>query len=145
MTRVKKKKRAMTLLEIMIVIFIIGIISSVIGYNMKGSLEKAKAFKTGEGIKKIKEIFELELAQGSTNLNEIITQPAKVLQNSGLVTNAKDMLKDGWGVAYSITASPRGMIQVKSAAYDRYKEKHKKPVHDEEIAAADEEHEDQED
>ena len=46
MKKLKKSKKAMTLLEVMIVIFIIGIISSVIGYNMKGSLEKAKAFKT---------------------------------------------------------------------------------------------------
>ncbi len=69
---IRKTRRAMTLLEIMIVIFIIGIISSVIGYNMKGSLEKAKAFKTTEGIKKITEIFELELAQGTTTMQKIL-------------------------------------------------------------------------
>lgn len=141
MIKIKRTKRAMTLLEIMIVIFIIGIISSVIGYNMKGSLEKAKAFKTGEGIKKIKEIFELELAQGATTLNEVMNHPDKVLHNSGLVSNPKDMLKDGWGVPYKITTSAKGAIHIKSIAFDKYQEKHKKPQDNDEIAFIDEEEE----
>ena len=41
-----QKKRALTLLEIMIVIVLIGIIGSVIGVNMKGSLDAGKAFKS---------------------------------------------------------------------------------------------------
>ena len=133
MKKLKKSKKAMTLLEVMIVIFIIGIISSVIGYNMKGSLEKAKAFKTGEGIKKIKEIFELEMAQGTTNLQEIISDPETVLQNSGLVNSGKEMLKDGWGAPYQITISQRGNVVLKSEAYDRYKLKHKKPKQEDAI------------
>lgn len=136
MKKLKKSKKAMTLLEVMIVIFIIGIISSVIGYNMKGSLEKAKAFKTEEGMKKIKEIFELEMAQGTTNLQEIISDPETVLQNSGLVNSGKEMLKDGWGTPYQITLSQRGNVVLKSMAFDRYKLKHKKPKQESEIASA---------
>lgn len=145
MAKAKCRKRAMTLLEIMIVIFIIGIISSVIGYNMKGSLEKAKAFKTKEGIKKIKEIFELELAQGAANLEDIVKHPDQVLKNSGLVSHPKDMLKDGWGVAYTITASPRGGVQVKSQAFDRYQERHRPAPKESEIALADKKEEEEED
>ena len=66
----KKKQRPMTLLEIMIVIFIIGIIGSVIGYNMKGSLEEGKAFKTQEGIKQLYEIFHLEMAKGTASIDD---------------------------------------------------------------------------
>jgi general secretion pathway protein G len=145
MKKLKKNKKAMTLLEVMIVIFIIGIISSVIGYNMKGSLEKAKAFKTEEGIKKIKEIFELEMAQGSTNLQEIIENPGAVLQNSGLVNSGKEMLKDGWGVPYQITLSQRGNVVVKSESFDRYKSKHKKPKQESEIASTEMDEDNQED
>lgn len=145
MKKLKKIKKAMTLLEVMIVIFIIGIISSVIGYNMKGSLEKAKAFKTEEGIKKIKEIFELEMAQGSTNLQEIIENPGAVLQNSGLVNSGKEMLKDGWGVPYQITLSQRGNVVVKSESFDRYKSKHKKPKQESEIASTEMDEDNQED
>ena len=116
----------MTLLEIMIVIFIIGIISSVIGYNMKGSLEKAKAFKTKEGMKKIGEIFDLEVASG-TLLYDVIADPARVLKSSGLVSNVKDLLRDGWGTDYTIRLSKNERsVLIKSDNYDRYQAKHKK-------------------
>lgn len=121
----------MTLLEVMIVIFIIGIISSVIGYNMKGSLEKAKAFKTTEAIKKIKEIFELELAQGTASYDEIENKPEEVLENSGLVNNGKEMFKDGWGKRFEIKILSSGEIRLKSQAYLAYEKKHKKVAVDE--------------
>ena len=134
MKPVRKVRRAMTLLEIMIVIFIIGIISSVIGYNMKGSLEKAKAFKTTEGIKKITEIFELELAQGTTTTQSILKNPAAVLDNSGFVTNPKEFLKDGWGIPYKIELTKSEKIKISSEAYNTYKNKKKAKVISEEIA-----------
>jgi prepilin-type N-terminal cleavage/methylation domain-containing protein len=127
----KRKKQAMTLLEVMIVIFIIGIISSVIGYNMKGSLNKAKAFKTTEGMKKILEIFELEIAQGSASLQEVVTSPEDVLEGSGLVTSGKEMFKDGWGQPYEIRLSSSGRILLKSKAYETFlKKQNKKPLKD---------------
>lgn len=122
----KRKKQAMTLLEVMIVIFIIGIISSVIGYNMKGSLNKAKAFKTTEGMKKILEIFELEIAQGSASLQEVVSSPESVLEGSGLVTSGKEMFKDGWGQPYEIKLSSSGKILLKSKAYETFLKKQKK-------------------
>lgn len=122
----KRKKQAMTLLEVMIVIFIIGIISSVIGYNMKGSLNKAKAFKTTEGMKKILEIFELEIAQGSASLQEVVSSPESVLEGSGLVTSGKEMFKDGWGQPYEIKLSSSGKILLKSKAYENFLKKQKK-------------------
>lgn len=124
--RLKKKKKAMTLLEVMIVIFIIGIISSVIGYNMKGSLEKAKAFKTKEGVKKLHEIFDLEMASG-TLAQEILDNPENILKASGLVNNPKDLLKDGWGSPYDIKLSKNERdIIIHSEGFDRYKAKQNK-------------------
>ena len=99
----KKKQRPMTLLEIMIVIFIIGIIGSVIGYNMKGSLEEGKAFKTQEGIKQLYEIFHLEMAKGSASIDDVRNDSEKVLKHSRLVRNPKKLLLDGWGEPYKIT------------------------------------------
>lgn len=129
----KRKKRAMTLLEVMIVIFIIGIISSVIGYNMKGSLEKAKAFKTAEGIKKVKEIIDLEIAQGMGSVPDTIEKAKDLLANSGLVSNPDDLLKDGWGVPYTIKISRvNGSLILKSENYDKYQTKHKKAAPKEE-------------
>ena len=59
----RRKKRTLTLMEIMIVIVLIGLIGSVIGINMKGSLDKGRAFKTKEAIRQIDDIFSLEIAQ----------------------------------------------------------------------------------
>ena len=47
-----RKKRAITLLEIMIVILLIGLIGGVVSYNLKGTLDKGKAFASKEGAKK---------------------------------------------------------------------------------------------
>lgn len=137
----KRKKQAMTLLEVMIVIFIIGIISSVIGYNMKGSLNKAKAFKTTEGMKKILEIFELEMAQGSASLQEVASSPEAVLDGSGLVTSGKEMMKDGWGQPYEVKLSSSGKIQLRSKAYEAFLKKQKKTASTEIIAKEDDEEE----
>ena len=83
---IKKKKQPMTLLEIMIVIFIIGIIGSVIGYNMKGSLEEGKAFKSKEGSRQVYEILTLEVAKG-TEMSEITSKTAEVLEASEWVNS----------------------------------------------------------
>lgn len=116
----------MTLFEIMIVIFIIGIVSSVIGYNMKGSLEKAKAFKTKEGMKKLHEIFELEIASG-TLVQRIIDDPESILKASGLVNNPKDLLTDGWGAPYAISVAKSGSdLSIKSDNLKRYMTKQNK-------------------
>ena len=97
-----RRQAGMTLLEIMIVIFIIGIIGSVIGYNMRGSLDKGKAFKTKEGVNKLYEIVQLEEAQGNPLNPELDLETAveQLLTNSGLVRKPSDLMKDGWGNTY---------------------------------------------
>jgi len=95
-----KKKYAMTLLEIMIVIFIIGIIGSVIGFNMRGSLEQAKAFKTKEAARKLYEIVLLEEANNKkveSSANDPYHELYLVVKNSELVRRPSDIMKDGWG------------------------------------------------
>lgn len=116
-----KKKRAFTLLEIMIVIFLIGLIGSVIGYNMKGSLEEGKAFKTKQAIMKIREIFELEIAKGASE-QDIADDPARYLKASGLVSKPEKMIKDGWGQRFSIKAN-EGKLKISSAKLSTYKQK----------------------
>lgn len=119
-----KKKYAMTLLEIMIVIFIIGIIGSVIGYNMRGSLDKGKAFKTKEGVNKLYEIVQLEEAQG-TLLNpdlDLKTAVERLITNSGLVRKPSDLMKDGWGNVYEFKQSGKDgkELRITSDKYESY-------------------------
>lgn len=98
----KQKKQAITLLEIMIVIFLIGIIGSVIGYNMKGSLDEGKAFKTRQGKAQVEDIFLLAISEG-VPVQEILDDPLECLIRSGLCKNPDQMLRDGWGEVYKFS------------------------------------------
>lgn len=95
------KKRYITLLEIMIVILLIGIITSVVGYNVKGSLEKGKVFKTQQAQTQIRELLLLEVARG-TNIEDVVKDPKKYLKESGLVRDIASLLKDGWNEPFEI-------------------------------------------
>ena len=112
----------MTLLEIMIVILIIGIVGSVIGYNMRGSLERGKAFKSREGAKKVYEILTLRMAEGIT-IENVIANPIVTIQQSGLVSNPTELLKDGWNQDYVIDQTEHGELKVISQRYMDYLEK----------------------
>jgi general secretion pathway protein G len=118
-----KKKRALTLLEIMIVIFLIGLIGSVIGYNMKGSLEEGKAFKTKQAQAQIHDILELAMAKGIP-ADEIADNAEALLKDSGLVKDPKKMLQDGWNQPFSIKVrGSDGKITIASKKLDEYNEK----------------------
>lgn len=119
----RRKKRAITLLEIMIVIFLIGLIGSVIGYNVKGSLEEGKAFRTEQAKLQIQDILSLEASYG-TSLEEIVVDPGYYLKKSGLCKDYKKLLKDGWGQPYAITLSKLGTsIKIHSVALEKHKTK----------------------
>lgn len=117
-----KKKKAFTLLEIMIAIFLIGLIGSVIGYNMKGSLDKGRAFKTKQAIQKVTDLLELELADGA-NPDQLLENPADFLRATGVVKKPNDLLKDGWNNKMVIIINEDGEIEVTSEALNKYEEK----------------------
>lgn len=121
----RRKKRTLTLMEIMIVIVLIGLIGSVIGINMKGSLDKGRAFKTKEAIRQIDDIFSLEIARG-TSAEYILGHQADILKSSGLVKNPEKFLRDGWGVPFKITLDGRTTDRfiITSDKYDAYKVAH---------------------
>jgi len=116
-------KRSFTLLEIMIVIFLIGLIGSVIGYNMKGSMEKGKAFRTEQAMRQIDDALGLLLAEGRTNKNEIEANLAKELEKTGLFKKPNEIAKDGWGEAFAVTVEQDGSINIVSENYNNYRQK----------------------
>ena len=120
----QRKKRALTLLEIMIVIVLIGIIGSVIGFNMKGSLDEGKAFKSRQAKEQITDILMLEVARGMS-IEDVIAKREQVLANSGLVKKPKEFLKDGWGVEFEVKPHGRSSdkIIVSSAKLKAYEAK----------------------
>jgi general secretion pathway protein G len=122
-----KKRRSFTLLEIMIVIFLIGIIGSVIGYNMKGSLEKGKAFRTEQAMRQIDDSLSLLLAEGRTNKEEIEEQLAVALEKTGLFKKPEEIAKDGWGNEFRVNVSEKDQtITVYSKKYDDWCKKNQK-------------------
>lgn len=124
----KIKRRDMTLVEIMIVMFLIAMITGVIAYNYTGSLEEGKAFKTKAGIEKIKTILALSAADG--NLDQAIENWQIIIKRSPLVQNPDELIKDGWGVEYGVGLEDRDgeekEIVVTSVKYNNYLQKNSK-------------------
>lgn len=124
----RKQKQAITLLEIMIVIFLIGLIGSVIGYNVKGSLEEGKAFRTDQGINQIRDILMMQAAEG-VSLEDLVSAPKAYLEASGLVKDVDKLQKDGWGIEYRIQKNNDGTdFEVISDKFNAYKEKKQKAL-----------------
>lgn len=122
----RKKIYALTLIEIMIVIVLIGLIGSVIGVNMKGSLDEGRAFKTEYAMEQIKDILMLEVAKGES-IETVVSQKEAYLENSGMVKDVKKLLKDGWGQDFQV--SHKGQkITVHSDSLSKYKLKKNKKI-----------------
>lgn len=121
---IKYKKRFVTLIEMMIVMFLIALITGVIAYNYRGSLEEGKAFKTQAGIEKLTTILNLEIARSPDSLNNITTEWPNIVRTSPMVQNADALIKDGWGFPYRVEVSD-GVVTVHSDRYDDYSRTHR--------------------
>jgi type II secretory pathway pseudopilin PulG len=115
----KTKKRNVTLIEMMIVMFLIALISGVVAYNYRGTLDEGKAFKTAADIKTIENI--LNLASANEDVSTVLDDWPKYIEKSPLVQNPKAMLKDGWGGAYHAFLGEEGNIVVTSKKFDDYR------------------------
>lgn len=103
----KKKKKAITLIEIMIVILLIGLIGGTLAYNMRGSLDKGKEFKTDQNKIKLYDILMLEYAKGDTSLKEIADHWEDVAKKSPLV-KGDQVIKDGWSRPFKVNITNDG-------------------------------------
>lgn len=120
-----RKKLQITLIEIMIVMFLIALITGVLAYNYRGSLEQGKVFKTKSAIEKLESILNLAVAE-NPELNDSIEENwMDVVKNSPLVKNPKDLELDGWGKAYKVERNSDGVIEIHSDGLTEY-EKSKK-------------------
>ena len=128
------KKRAITLLEIMIVIALIGIIVSVLGYNMRGTLSEGKAFKREQAQRQIKEILLLELAKDDNlTAEQIAENPERYLSNSGLIKEPKKYMKDGWGKRFDVKVAKDGNdFIINSKSLTSYRNSKKKQLEQDE-------------
>ncbi len=118
-----KKKQTFTLLEIIIVIFLITLITGAIGYSMKGTLDKGRAFRTEQGIEQLRDLLLMSLAEGES-ADAIVKDPARVLKKHGLAKNPDKIIEDGWGKKYEITLDKKKTdFQISSSSLKSYKQK----------------------
>lgn len=117
------ERRFITLIEVMIVMFLIALITGVLAYNYKGSLDKGKEFKTKAGIERLETILNLAVSEHPSLLKEIDEHWEEVVKSSPLVQNAKDLIYDGWGNKYHVEVNAEGDIEVSSTGLKEYREK----------------------
>lgn len=95
------KKRALTLLEVMIVIFLITLITGAIGYNMRGALDKGKVFRTNQAKEQLHDLLLICLHEGGKP-EEIAANPVKALSDLGLAKDPEHLVLDGWNTKFEI-------------------------------------------
>lgn len=120
-TKKSLKRRFVTLIEMMIVMFLIALITGVVAYNYRGTLEEGKAFKTKAGMEKLETILSLMLAD---NPDADFSQGSwqEYVKHSPIVQNANTLIKDGWGEEYTVSFdAEHNVIKVSSKRYEDYK------------------------
>lgn len=121
-----KKKRCVTLIEIMIVIMLIGLIGGALAFNMRGSMDQGRAFKTEQNQIKIHNILMLEAAQGK-ELDTVVKNWETYVKSSPLANNKNDdILYDGWKKKFVVSVVDDDEIKVHSEKLDTYQKKHEK-------------------
>ncbi len=95
------KKRTLTLIEVMIVILLITLIGGAIGYNMKGSLNKGRQFKTKQGKERLHDYLLICLEEGTSG-KKLEENPDHYLKKLGLAVDPDKVMYDGWGMKYTV-------------------------------------------
>ncbi len=117
------KKRALSLLEIMIVIFLITLITGTIGYSMRGTLDKGRAFRTQQAQEQLHDLLLICLAEKG-DAEAITKDPLHYLNTLGLAKDPDNLIVDGWKVKFDITTNQsKNDFNIKSAALEKYKAK----------------------
>lgn len=116
------KKRALSLIEIMIVIFLITLVTGAIGYNMKGTLDKGKKFSTEQAMEQLEDLLLVCVDEGNPP-EKVAKDPKKYLIQSGIAKNPKKLTQDGWGKDFLITLSDEGKFIIESENLNKLKKK----------------------
>lgn len=93
------------MIEIMIVMFLIAMITGVVAYNYRGSLDEGKSFKTKAGIEKLENILNMAVSEDPYLLNDIESNWKQIIDKSPLVKDKEALKKDGWGYEYNVTVN----------------------------------------
>jgi len=119
----RKKKRALTLLEIMIVIFLITLITGAIGYNMLGTLDRGRIFRTQQAKEQLHDLLLICLADKG-DAEAISKNPLQYLKELGLAKDPENLIKDGWKQPFAIKATrDKNDFIIQSVGLEKYNKK----------------------
>lgn len=124
------KRRFVTLIEMMIVMFLIALIIGVVAYNYQGAFDEGKAFKSKAGIEKLQTILNLAVAQDPSLLDDLSSNWQEIVRGSPLVKNPEGLIHDGWGEEYEVEVTD-GKIVVRSQKFTEYRRTHQTLFKDE--------------
>lgn len=118
----KRVRRAVTLIEMIVVMTLIAIITSAITYNYQASLEQGKEFKTKELYSRVETIIALKCAEEQQNmsLSDINTNLADILKASPMWIGQTSPT-DGWGKAITLTEVEENGEKVFKCTSEGYK------------------------
>lgn len=120
----KIKRRYVTLIEMMIVMFLIALITGVVAYNYRGTLDEGKVFQTKTGMQKLETVLNLEIAKNPDLGNGIKSNWQNIIRNSPLIHDPERLIKDGWGFPYDVDVDDNGAVKVTSQKLNEYMRSH---------------------
>ncbi len=97
-----KIRRAITLIEMIVVMLLIATITGAIAYNYKESLNQGKVFQTREAINRIETILNLALAERPNEAENILQDWQNEIRRSPLVKDPEKFMVDAWGGIYQV-------------------------------------------
>lgn len=121
-----RKKNAITLIEIMIVILLIGIIGGTLAFNMRGSMDQGRVFKTEQNRMRIYDILMLESAQTGKELSQIAREWETYVKKSPMVRDPKQLCCDGWKKKFKVEVQEDDDLVITSEKLEAYKKRHDK-------------------
>ncbi len=121
--KVKRKKRPVTLIEIMIVILLIGLIGGALAFNMRGSMDKGRVFKTEQNIARVQDALMMEQAKGDKSLAQIVEDRDDIMRMCPFVKNGEALLKDAWGDKLEVRIENDELV-VTSPRMEEWKRQH---------------------
>lgn len=120
-----KRKQNLTLIEMLVVIFLISVITSLVSYKIKDSLDYGRALKTQHNMMQLQQALDFALTEYST---EHLKDHWQDIALHSLFGNGKnDITKDGWKYQFVVTfVKEKNNLEVKiqSARYDAYRQKY---------------------
>ncbi len=128
----KRRRRAVTLIEMVIVMILIATITGVLAVSYRRMLEKGNAFKTEQRMHRLEAIITTYIMENpailenkSGALDKIETWRPAIDESPLAGEKADDMMRDGWGKLFSISVPSLDVdnwhVSITSDALTKYK------------------------